>query len=38
VVYLITPIAVNHMASNNRMINDELINLEGSRDKALTSA
>jgi len=33
-----TTIAVNHMASNNRMVNDELINMEGSKDKALTSA
>jgi hypothetical protein len=33
-----TPIGVNHMASNNRMVNDELINMEGRRDKALTSA
>jgi len=32
-----TPIAVNHMASN-RMINYEFINFEGSRDKACTSA
>ena len=33
-----TPIGVNQMASNNRMVNDELINMEGRRDKALTSA
>ena len=32
-----TPTAVNHMASNNRMVN-ELINMEGNRDKALTTA
>jgi len=33
-----TPIGANHMASNNGIVNDELMNMEGSRDKALTSA